>query len=75
MVSNGPGGLNIITMIDHLHICISFRKAGCFYQDFLIPLKRKAEHEQRPLQKVCYRDGDETGRLDLEEEWRENKDL
>lgn len=40
-----------------------------FHKDLLSPLEMGTECEEKN-RKVCYRAGDETRRLDLEEEWR-----
>ena len=45
-----------------------------FHQDPLSPLGMGAESEERPQQKSCYRPGDETGRLGMEER-RKSEDL
>lgn len=38
-----------------------------FHQDLFIPLEKGAENKERLLQVVCYRAGDETGGLGVEE--------
>lgn len=43
------------------------KESRMFHQDLLSSLVMIAEGEERLQQKVCYRAGDETGGLDLEE--------
>lgn len=45
-----------------------------FHQDLLSSLKTGAEYKERTQQKVCFRAGDRTLGLDLEE-WRKGEDL
>lgn len=45
-----------------------------FYQDLFSPVRKQAESKERPLQVVCCRARDETGRLAMEER-REGDDL
>lgn len=58
MNEDGLGGAEGVHRRKEIRLC---------HQGLLSPLGMGAAKEERPRQKVCYRSGNETGGLDLEE--------